>query len=340
MSNTLSPREKIEREIMGCLFFQPDLIPQVQAEWFDDLRITELFNLLKAMHATGEIIHYGTLWHKKPTDETLSLVGDFRDLCDTPEVFPQLKKEWLNMVQTQRATQVFQEIEGSRGTPGFSLNQAIKKLQNAVKLDEEQVRHSYTPSQIASAMIDRVETRFNLNGKLSGLATGFKDFDRFTDGLQPGENSILAARPSVGKTALAVNLVNKICIEDKIPTLFLSLEMTTAALSQRLLACNQHLDMRTLRTGQLTEMDFERVTKFNRVIKDSPLFIEEHLGSLTASGASALIRHYAKKYGVKFVVVDYLQNKWLVLWVECREQLQVLKVQLMHSSKTLLVVLA
>jgi len=304
----LSPRERIEREIIGCLFLQPDLIPEVPEDWFDDLRLAEIFGLLKAMFAAGEIIHYGSLWYKRPTDETLGLVGEFRDLCDSPHVFPQLKKEWLQMVKASRANIALMEIQGAKGTPGFSIQKAIKNLEASILDEDEERNNSYPPERIANNLLNHLEAKFNLNGQRSGLTTGYDDLDRYTDGLQLGENSILAARPSVGKTALACNLVERICLQDKIPTLFISLEMSAAALSRRLLSCNQRIEMNNLRTGKMSEIDFSRVSSFNRLLKSSPLYIEEGLAGLSASRVAGMIRSYAKNRGVKFVVVDYLQK--------------------------------
>ncbi len=306
--NDITPRERIEREILGCVILEPSYIPQVAPEWFDDLRLGVMLQIIQKMARDGEEIHFGSLYYKAPTPENFGLIGEARDYCDTPAVFPALRKEWLQMVKAGRALQALQEIEGSRGTPGFSLHNAVKKLEAAAKLDEDVINHSYSPNRIASNLLDAVEARYNLNGAKSGLETGFIDFDRFTDGLQRGENSILAARPSVGKTALAVNIVNRICLVDKIPSLFISLEMSAGALSQRMLACNQRLDMRTLRTGKLTPMDFSKTSTFNAILKKSPLYIEEHLSGASASHVASLMRSYAKKFGVKLVVIDYLQK--------------------------------
>jgi replicative DNA helicase len=157
-------------------------------------------------------------------------------------------------------------------------------------------------------LINSIETKFNLNGKLSGLETGLFDLDRITNGLQFSESSILAARPSIGKTALACNIVSHVCLKNKIPTLFISLEMSADALGRRILSCHQQVNMQSLRSGDLNQGDFDKCAKFTTKLTESPLFVHESLGGMSAGTAAGLIRKYAKRNGVKLVVIDYLQK--------------------------------
>src|SRR5206468_13123539 len=104
----------------------------------------------------------------------------------------------------------------------------------------------------------------------SGLVTGFNRFDDLTDGLQLGEQTIIAARPSMGKTAIGVNIVERVCIRDQIPTAFVTLEMSPAALMKRLLSSWGNIRMNSLRSGKFTQGEFSKFSAFTALVRQRP----------------------------------------------------------------------
>jgi len=306
--NQENPRQEAELAIIGCLLEKPDLSVELKVEWFDDIRIADIYNRIKKLAGNGKSIDWGLVWQDKPDDEHMGLLQAAINADYSTENFPRWRDKLIEFAQKTKTNHAILEIAGSHGEPDFSIQKAVQKLESAVVVSESQRNNSYGPDRISQSLINHMEAKFNLNGKMSGLETGFTDLDKFTDGLQLGESSILAARPSAGKTALACNLTDHICLVNKIPTLFISLEMAADALSRRMLSANQRIDMRSLRTGNLTDKDFSKLAVFNKLLKNSPLFIEEGLSGMSASRAAALIRQHATRNGVKFVVIDYLQK--------------------------------
>ncbi len=199
-------------------------------------------------------------------------------------------------------------MEQTFDSPHEDLKKYVDELQEAIWKTQTWDKSTLSPNECAAALASHLEQRMNLNGALSGLATGFTRLDDMLDGLQLGEVTILASRPSIGKSAIACNIVDRVCLTDGIPTLFLSLEMSASALCRRMLSSNQRIPMNDLKSGRFTDKNLSQFAAFDALLKKSPLFIHESFGSMGAFEASGLIRKYAKRDGVKLVVLDYLQK--------------------------------
>jgi replicative DNA helicase len=308
MNAGITPRQMTELALIGCCMEQPLLAADLQSTWFDDLRLGDLLERIKRLARGVKSIDWGLLWQDRPDDEHMQLLQSAIHQCYSPANFPEWREQLLEQMQKAQTTHAILQISAAHKEPEFSVQSAIKTLESAIIRDDKNKKSSQLPHQIAANLVNHLEEKFNLNGKRSGLETGFYDLDRMTDGLQFGEFSVLAARPSKGKTSLACNLVDFICLKNKIPTLFITLEMSGTALSRRMLSASKQVAMNNLKSGQLSETDFAKCATFNQLLKNSPLYFEEGLGGLRASAAAAMIRHYADTKGVRFVVIDYLQK--------------------------------
>lgn len=161
---------------------------------------------------------------------------------------------------------------------------------------------------IVQTTIDEIEHRHQLGGQLSGLPSGFVDLDHYTNGLQLGQQTILGARPSIGKSALSGNIIEHCCLRGKVPTLMVSLEMSMAQFMSRMSASWSKILATNVKTGKLTESDFKKLSRFFATVRESPLyFIDCVVKRMTCAEIAAAIRIHAETYGVKLVVVDYLQ---------------------------------
>jgi replicative DNA helicase len=162
--------------------------------------------------------------------------------------------------------------------------------------------------QAGDEMIEDLEYRFHLQGKLSGLETGFKKFDELTDGLQPGEQTIIGARPSQGKTAISLNILEKVCFREKIPTVFVTLEMSTKALMKRLASSWTSIPMSTIRKGSYSQQDFQKLTAFRSMTAKAPIWFVNGVGGMGIGQLCSAVRRRVKKDKAKFVIIDYLQK--------------------------------
>ena len=176
--------------------------------------------------------------------------------------------------------------EGSRGGAGF---QAMDKL--------------------VQALIDRVqELEANGSEDVTGIRTGFYDLDRMTAGLQKGDLIVLAARPSMGKTAFALNIAEHVAVQEGLPVAVFSMEMGASQLALRVVGSLGRIDQQHLRTGRLRDDEWERLPEAASKLSESPMFIDETPG-LNPAELRARARRLARQYGgtLGLIVIDYLQ---------------------------------
>jgi replicative DNA helicase len=159
---------------------------------------------------------------------------------------------------------------------------------------------------LVNQAITTIEQFHARQGQLSGIATGFIDLDKMTSGLHPGEMVVIAARPSLGKTSLAMNVAEHAAIDQKLPVGVFSLEMTAESLVLRMLCSRARVNLRNIRDGFLAEQDFVKLTTAAGTLSRAPLFIDDTSG-LSILQLRAKARRLQQQHGIKLFVVDYLQ---------------------------------
>jgi replicative DNA helicase len=153
---------------------------------------------------------------------------------------------------------------------------------------------------------ERLEKIFSEGRRITGLATGYSGLDNETAGLQPSELVILAARPSMGKTALALNIAENVALRNREPVAVFSLEMSKESLLLRLLASHARVDAHKFRTGHMNRDDWGRVTASLAELGDAPIWIDDSASS-TVLEMGAKARRLKRDRGLSLVIVDYIQ---------------------------------
>ncbi|PIE56977.1 MAG: replicative DNA helicase [Desulfobulbus propionicus] len=161
-------------------------------------------------------------------------------------------------------------------------------------------------SSIVPRAFDRITSLFDRQEHITGVPTGYEELDRMTAGLQQADLIILAARPSMGKTALALNIAQHAAIISKVPTAIFSLEMSMESLALRMLCSMGHIDSQRIRTGHLRESDWPKLTRATGILADAPIFIDDAAG-LTALEMRAKARRLKSEHDLGLIIVDYLQ---------------------------------
>lgn len=161
-------------------------------------------------------------------------------------------------------------------------------------------------NDLVGKAMHRIEYFFNNRGQLSGLATGFPDLDRKTNGLQPGEMIVIAARPSMGKTSLAMNIAEHAAVTLREPVGVFSLEMTAESLVMRMLCSLARVNNHSIREGGLHERDLAQITEATGLLANAPLYIDDTAG-LDILQLRARARRMRERHGIKLFVIDYLQ---------------------------------
>jgi replicative DNA helicase len=158
------------------------------------------------------------------------------------------------------------------------------------------------------AALENIEKMYQQRGRISGLATGFAVFDQMTDGLHPGEMIIVAARPSMGKTALAMNIVEHVALnlEEPKPVGVFSLEMSTQQLVQRMLCSRARVNMKKIRSGMLARAEHGKLNDAAAALSESSIFIDD-TASLTILELRAKARRMRDRHRIELIAIDYLQ---------------------------------
>ena len=154
--------------------------------------------------------------------------------------------------------------------------------------------------------IDKIQELHEFEGEITGTPTGYKDFDRLTAGLQDSDLIIIAGRPAMGKTTLAMNIAENAAIKHDVPVAIFSMEMSALQLVNRLFSSLGQIDQTRLRTGNLDEMDWPKLTSAMNLLHKSHIFIDE-TASLSPAELRARARRLKREHGIGLIVVDYLQ---------------------------------
>ncbi|MDR1663352.1 MAG: replicative DNA helicase [Clostridiales bacterium] len=161
-------------------------------------------------------------------------------------------------------------------------------------------------SAVLTDALVRLEELYQSKGHITGVETGFVDFDKRTAGLQPADLILIGSRPSMGKTAFMLNIAQHASVRNAVPTAIFSLEMSKEQLINRMLCCEANLDAQRLRTGELSDTDWEKISNSVAPLSNAPLYIDDTPG-ISVAEMRAKCRRLKIEKNLGLVVIDYLQ---------------------------------
>lgn len=203
------------------------------------------------------------------------------------------------------------QISGSAfATDGRSASDLVDEAERLVfeiaeKGSRGQIGFRHLKSILPDA-VDRIDLLHQSGGDITGIPTGFTEFDKLTAGLQAGELIVIAGRPSMGKSTLAVNIAENAAIGAKVPTAIFSMEMPSQQLAFRMISSLGRVDQTHLRTGKFPDEDWSRINTAVQLMSDAPIFIDDS-ASLSPTEIRARARRLKREHGLGLIVVDYLQ---------------------------------
>ncbi|MFP3713536.1 replicative DNA helicase [Isoptericola variabilis] len=185
---------------------------------------------------------------------------------------------------------------------------------------ERRTSEDYLPlSEIIGGTMDEIEAAGNRGEGMTGVPTGFSDLDRLTNGLHPGQMIVIAARPAIGKSTLAIDMARSASIKHGMTSVVFSLEMSRNEITMRLLSAEARVHLQKLRNGNMGEDDWQKLAKVMGKVSEAPLFVDDSPNmSLTEIRAKA--RRLKQRHDLKLVVIDYLQLMSSGKRVESRQQ--------------------
>jgi replicative DNA helicase len=310
-----------EQGVLGCVLLSPnDCMGQCierfkeGAEVFYDLRHQTIFSTLVQMYDGREAIDVITLQQQLKNKQLLEEVGGIAYLAALPDTVPSaanlsyyldiVVEKYLLRKMIHTCTEVVGRVYDYEGEVDALLDEVERDI---LRISESRVQtQTTTIKDLVKKAITTIEDFHQRQGMLTGVGTGFTDLDKMTSGLHGGEMVVIAARPSMGKTSLAMNIAEYVAIEQRLPVGVFSLEMTSESLVLRMLCSRSRVNLRNVREGFLAERDFPKLTGSAGKLANSPLFIDDS-SALSILQLRAKARRMWQQYGIKLFVVDYLQ---------------------------------
>lgn len=310
-----------EQGVLGCILISPndcmgECITKFKggSEVFYDLRHQTIFDAAAEMFDKREGIDLITLQQRLKDKGLLEQVGGLTYLASLPDSVPSAANLsfYIDIVYEKfllrKVIHVCTDVVGRV----YDFEGEVDALMDEVERDVLRISESRVQSQsnsikdLVKRAVGTIEDYHQRQGAVTGIETGFTDLDKMTTGLHPGEMIVIAARPSVGKTSLAMNIAEHVAIDLKLPVGVFSLEMTAESLVLRMLCSRARVNLRSIREGFLAERDFPKLTGAAGKLAGSPLFIDDSSG-LSILQLRAKARRLHQQYGIKLFVVDYLQ---------------------------------
>ena len=200
------------------------------------------------------------------------------------------------------------KIVGLGFEPGQDVDQVVDQAEKMVfGIALKRVREGFSKiDNVIKGVLDRIDSLYDKKESITGSPTGYPDLDAMTAGFQNSDLIILAARPSVGKTALALNIAQNVAIKYKIPVAIFSLEMSKEQLAQRMLCSEAEVNAQKLKTASLSDTGWKKLTRALGRLSEAPIFIDDS-ASLTSTEIRAKSRRLKIERGLGLVIVDYMQ---------------------------------
>ncbi len=317
MARKMPQNLEAEMSVLGVAFINEydvnKIVEEVTVDMFFDERNRHIFNAIKNLHDEKIPIDITTIKNELDKDKKLNSVGlDYlSEVIDSVvtsanlDFYIKIVKDYAvrrNLIET--ATDIINNTYDDEDVTSL-LDNAEKNILNVVRA---RTVGDFVPIQeILRRAQAKLEELAKNKRTITGLETGFPDFDRITTGLQGGEMIILAARPGMGKTALALNMASYAAMHTKKAVAIFNLEMSADMLINRMIASIGQIDSYKLQTGNMQEKDWKRYNEAMSQLADTNIYIEDNAG-VTAQEIRAKCRRLANsETGLGLVVIDYLQ---------------------------------
>ncbi|MCK4608029.1 MAG: replicative DNA helicase, partial [Gammaproteobacteria bacterium] len=262
---------------------------------FDVITLSESLKALKELDNAGGDVYLFELAKNTPT---VANVEAYADIVRERSILRQL----LTATNTI-ASNAFNPL-------GQSSKEILNSAESTIfKIAEQQTRGSgpVDISALLATATERIDTLYHSDQDITGLATGFKELDDITSGLQDGDLVIVAGRPSMGKTTFAMNVAEHAAIQEKKPVLVFSMEMPGESLAMRIMSSHGRIDQHRIRTGKLEDEDWPRLTSAVSVLSETTMFIDD-TPAMNPAELCSRARRVARAHGqLGLIVIDYMQ---------------------------------
>ena len=310
--------EEAEQSVIGSILIDHDAVSvaaeNLKAEDFYNLRHKEIFEAILDLYQEGRAVDLVTLKSQLERRGKLEAAGDMKYLTQIAAAVPNSVhiRQYVKIVKDKALYRKFIQLGNQVLAQSFSTETPIEELSEHVEKEVFgilQNRGSEDFAHIKDVLMesfDDIEKIAQNGGELAGISTGFIDLDQKTAGLHPSDLVLVGARPSMGKTAFGLNVVQNAAVKGgKICAVF-SLEMSKKQIVNRMLACEAGVDMEHLRSGNMTDQDWERLVEALGPLSEAEVYIDD-TGGITLAEVRSKCRKLKIEHGLDIVMIDYLQ---------------------------------
>lgn len=279
-----------EQAVLGAILIEPSVLVSVnerlRAEDFYRQSHQRIFQVMNDLHEKGQPVDLVTLTSELKDRKALEEVGGVTYLTELAESVPTaanvdyyakiVEEKSLLRRLIQTATQIAMSSYNSSGEATEVVDEAEKKI---LEISQHRIQGEFLPIRdVLVETYEQIESlHFNKTG-LRGIPSGFVDLDRMTSGFQKSDLIIVAARPSMGKTAFALNIAQNVAIRSRETVAIFNLEMSAPQLVMRMISAEGNIDAQAFRTGNLKEEDWEKLTMAMSSLSEAPIFIDDTPG--------------------------------------------------------------
>ena len=271
----------------------------------DESRPADVITIAESLERNGELARIGGLPYLSALANNVPTAANIRRYAEI------VRERSLMRELARVGTEIAESAYAPSGRPAkLLLDEAEAKVLAIAEAGKRTSQGFLDLNALVAEVVERIDLLHARgdSSDVTGVATGFTDLDRETSGMQAGDLIIVAGRPSMGKTALALNMAEHVALVEKLPVVIFSMEMSGTQLVMRLIGASGRLDQQRLRSGRLEDSDWPRLTNAIGALTQAPILIDE-TGALTALELRSRARRAARSFGGRLglIVIDYLQ---------------------------------
>lgn len=319
VSDRVPPQSKeAEQSVLGSMIIDKEAVFAaaellVEQDFYSTAH-QKIFASILSLSEKGEPVDLVTLSDELQRNQSLEKAGGNSYLVTLANAIPTaanvryhsqiVREKSILRALIQAATGI---VTRSYDTPG-NVDEFLDEAEQLIFQIGSRGKHQgFAPlKEVLVHAFERIEKLYDEKKGVTGLSTGFTDLDRLSSGLQRSDLIVIAARPSMGKTTLALNIAQQVAVREKLPAAFFSMEMSRDQLAQRLLCAEAQIDAQNMRSGFLTQEEWHKLTMAVGPLSESPLYIDD-TATLSVMEVRAKARRLKAEKGLEAIFVDYLQ---------------------------------
>ncbi len=319
IKRTMPNNPEAEQSVIGSMLMDHEAVvvasEKLHADDFYNARFRTLFSAIVELYQQGRPVDLVTLSEKMRemnVGEEVSSIEFISNILNSVPTSANVKY-YADIVEEKSflrsLIRASEDITNRCYQDSGNLDELINDTERSI-FDIVQGRttsEDFTPiNKVALETLENIRSAASSSGSVTGISTGFRDLDYRTAGLQPSDLILIAARPSMGKTAFALNIAEFVAMKNQIPTAIFSLEMSKIQLAKRLISMNSKVDSQHIRTGTLEDDEWAKITESSIVLGESALVIDDTPG-ITINELRSKCRKIKMDKGLGLIIIDYLQ---------------------------------